>query len=469
MKRIYIAGLALFCWLNELQAVIVRTDHTNKIFMFSRPAYQNAVALWNRWDTTVLRKDRDSRAAAQGLVFYQKSIDWFKSGAYFLFNCKDLVTVKGNDFAPNPNECDVRAEWLRLPADTNTTLSLNPRQRQAGAIFSYNQDFAAWISHSFFAHLWGDVTLIFSQVKNSLNPKSDDPDLLSALDRTELKYAQFYRGEHKRGGLAEAKLSLGATFLDNCDGFMLAFASGFGIPGERRVRPDYIFEPFLGTNGHFNMSSSIIFAMPIFVCEDRGDIIQFVGTLEHRFYLDKREWRTFDLNEKPWSRYLLIRKEGESATIPATQVLTRLVEVHPHSFVNVAGSFVFTHEGIGLEAGYELWARSDEEIRWGEQNCYERVPRLEQYGIAGTGTNSASLSTIDHQAANDTTFTFLKESFIDLRTGAAPSTGSHRLHAAISYQNLWSFSGSIGGFFEWPHTDGCLKNYGMWGKLSYAW
>lgn len=469
MKKIYLAGLAL-CYISNIRADIISTDHTSQMRMLYRPAYQNAAALWNWWSPIIVDKKGKSRAAAQGLVFYQKSLEWCKTGGYFGINCQSHLRVQG-DNAPDNRDRDIRAEWFNMPADTDTYLRLEPRQRQIAAVLEFNQDIASWIGHSFFAHFWFDVTASFSQVKNRLNPQSSSNTLLEQVGSPTLQHARICDCEFKRGGLAEAIISLGTTFLDNRDGFLLAMSAGIGLPGERRVKSEFIFDAGLGTNGHFTVPTTVIFGLPIYVCDERGDLLEFVGTLQHRYYMSRNEWRTFDLNcNRQWSRYLLLRREGESQTIPATRVLTRYVEVKPHSFINVAASFVFSHNGIGAEAGYELWAHSDEEICHASQCCYPQHHALEEYGIAGSAANkSASRSTINWLAPDDTVFTTLKESDIDRNSGGAPSTGSHRLHAALSYQSEYNILGSLGGFFEWPQTNGCLKNWGCWGKISYNW
>lgn len=469
MKKIYLAGLALCC-MSSIQADIIRSDHTSQMRMLYRPAYQNASALWNWWSPVVVNKKGDSRAAVQGLIFYQKSVEWCKTAGYFLINCRSNLRVQG-DNAPDNRDRDVRAEWFNMDGDTDTNLSLDPRQKQIAAVFEFNQDIASWLSHSFFAHLWVDVTASFSQVKNRLNPHSGSETLLNQIGRPELEYARICGCEFERGGLAEAIISLGTTFLDNNNGFLLAMSTGIGLPGERRVKSEFIFDAGLGTNGHFTMPTTVLFALPIYVCDERGDTLQFVGNLQHRYYMAREEWRSFDLNcNRQWSRYLLVRREGEEQTIPATRLLTRYVEVHPHSFINVGASFVFSHQGVGAEAGYELWARSDEEIRHASQCCYPQHHALEEYGIAGSTKNkSASRSTISNRSDDDVVFTTLKESDIDRKSGGAPSTGSHRLHAALSYQSEYNILASLGGFFEWPQTNGCLKNWGCWGKISYNW
>lgn len=469
MKKIYLAGLAL-CFMLKLQADIIRSDHTSQMRMLYRPAYQNASALWNWWSPLVVNKDGKSRSAAQGLFFYQKSLEWCKTASYFLINCNHVISVQGDNITNNRDR-DVRAEWFRMSSDTDTTLTLEPKQKQISAVFEFNQDIASWLTHTFFAHLWFDVTASFSQVKNRLNPMSANDDLLTQIGRPELEYARICGCEFKRGGLAEAIISLGTTFLDNNDGFLLAMSTGIGLPGERRVKSEFIFDAGLGTNGHFTVPTTIVFALPIYVCDERGDTLQFVGTLQHRYYMAREEWRTFDLTcNRQWSRYLLLRRKGEEETIPATRVLARYVEVHPHSFVNVAASFIFTHQGIGAEAGYELWARSDEEIRHASQCCYPMHHALEEYGIAGsTKDTSASKSTISYRAEDDEIFTTLKESDIARKSACAPSAGSHRLHAALSYKGESDLFASIGGFFEWPQTNACLKNWGLWGKVNYQW
>jgi hypothetical protein len=97
---------------------------------------------------------------------------------------------------------------------------------------------------------------------------------------------------------------------------------------------------------------------------------------------------------------------------------------------------------------------------------------MEMYGIAGSGTNTASQSTIAYRAADDKVFVPLRRTQLDFNSAAAQGTASNRLFAALFIQGTkkdYDILCALGGWADWPHNNATLKTYGLWGNIAFGW
>ncbi|KKT23784.1 MAG: hypothetical protein UW09_C0002G0049 [candidate division TM6 bacterium GW2011_GWF2_43_87] len=442
--------------------------------MYTRPAYKFVSATSGSWAEIITHKKGASKTAVQLVPLFQESTCDCKIKSYFLMNCKPQLFVAGDNSPSmlNFDERDVRAEWLGLAPTFEGTFSVEPWQRQIGAVLNYNQDLGSWIDTTFLKYWWLDVSLPVFQVYNNLNPLGPK-DLLNALKRPELENAKMEGGRKKKTGVGELRVALGTTVL-NTDCFTLTYYGAIAFPGETRRCTTYIFRPSTGTNGHMGLVNGLLCRLPFYRCCDRGDSVDFFCSIELDYRFRREEWRVFDLCHKQWSRYLLVRREGDPRTIPAANILTKYVEVCPHNAVDLSAGISIDHEGLGAEVGYNLWATQTEQIKHlNPPRCNKEIHHMEEYGIAGTAPgSSASTSTISKQGPDDTAFVHLHESQLDFCSAAAQGSGSQRVFASLFYQGGGECNNAlvkIGGFIDWPHNNSTLKTYGVWGNIAFGW
>ena len=173
-------------------------------------------------------------------------------------------------------------------------------------------------------------------------------------------------------------------------------------------------------------------------------------------------------NNLQWSRYLLLRREGEINTVPAVNILTQRARVKPYNMVDLSTGFKFKKDTTEVEIGYDLWAKHSERVTPLRPCCASLPFPITEYGIAGTATSSANESTITTLAEDDPEFVHLKERDLNFHSAASRGGFTNRIHAAAGYTYCGEshdifFGGGI--FYEHPHTNIALENWGLWFKF----
>jgi hypothetical protein len=480
-----------------------RVGKTAQSFLFTRPIFQNYSAqLSSYWHDAVYDKIGCLASSMQVIPMYQHSFHTGPISRYFLFNHKNSLVVKGDNVPANLTDIsmtasvrDVRAEWLQLPSDFVGLYAINPAQKQYGVWFEFNQDLKKFSCNEFFSAFWVGAAFVFQVVENQVRPKqsilSPPPTtfpkgIIESFNRTNLLYGKMADVKRTKKSVSEIQLKLGTTFMAR-DGFQLGMYSSLVVPTAGSQKADYMFNPFLGHNGHWGFGTGVNMQFPL-NSDVECRLIALYFNIENIYFLRNYQRRTLDLNEKPWSRYMLLNKLDGTKNIPAANVLTPKVRVQSFNFVDLSAGFRFQVAWAEFDIGYDLWAHGDEELLL-------KKPFPEEYGIAAAngivvpGTNigaTASRSTIKEQAGPDLvsnpfngtlpnlnvgspTFITIKERDLDLLSGSARGAVAHRAHLAIGVvhdQCTFALFCGIGGFVEIPQRNTSLKNWGAWGKVG---
>ena len=437
--------------------------------MFTRLLYHNVPALAKEWYFLHRSSCGEQASIVNTTALFQHSIHDRMIAGYFLIDCKSTISIKG-DAAIGSNHRDVRAEWLGLPHTFNSEFSLSPLQEQTGVILAYDTGLGLCSSWPFLQNLRWGVQIPIVNVKNNLHPYGQAQDeLIAAFNQPAWHFAKISNNNLHRTGVAEFIGRLSTVWLDD-DHFFLASSLGIGIPTTKKQNPDFLFSPFVGPNGHISFINSVVLELPLYqTTTDNVWLARFI--FEDRFYYPNHQLRTLDLNNKPWSRYLLLRREGEVETVPAMNILTQCVKVSPNSIVELQAGVMYQSPWCIVEAGYGLWGRHHEQLKLAPCPCEKTAHLLTDFGISGTGTGSASTSTIAYQAPNDPVFIHLKET--DLNLCGSGSSGSivHRFYIQADYlfsKHCKDLLFNIGGFFETPQGNSSLRQWGIWGSINIA-
>ena len=433
MKKRYLIIIPIL--LLTLTTSYSKTDKTGQSFMFTRPIYHNVASEQALWHNLVHSDKHLSRF--QFVPMGQESIDSDSVKEYFLMSNKQELYVTCDSIASGTGH-DVRAEWLGIDNSGHNfsgKLSINPQQKQYGIVAEYQTDLSKFWPNSFLKYFWIGATVPIVYVSNNLNISQSDiqnegtdgiADILEGFSRPALEYSKM-DGQHSAKGIPEIKLKLGVKYMSK-GGFQISAGTTFIAPTIASPANKYVFEPILGNTKHIGFGTTINFNVPLSAESNSFEVSWFLDA-ENNYFFKKESYRVLDLKDKPWSRYLLVRKEGESKTIPAANILNIKLKVKPHDYSNLATGFRLKGESFEGEIAYGLWAHPSEKLELKDSFSTK-------YGIAGTGTNSASASTIATLAANDSTFTTISESDLSLTSAAAKSAVVHQIH------------GSFGWFFD---------------------
>ncbi len=445
-------------------------EKSSQSFIFPRPVYHNLMSqLATGWVDLVYEKDHCMLASIEAVGVYQKSSSLDKLKRYFLINHRDALVVKG-DSAPQPTLRDVRAEWVGLPANFSGTLQIDPRQTQASVWFEYNQDIKKFINCSFLDSLWVAISMPIQFVENDLgftqaNVQNSGPnnfDIIAAFSQGLWRFGKLNPKKEHRVGAAEINVKLGATFMAQ-KGFQIGYYSSIFVPLTGGQNPEFIFDPFLGNNRHFGFSVGVHFQLPL-NDDTQCKLIAFFFDIENIYLIRNGQYRTLDLIDKPWSRFLLFNRTNGESNIPGVNVLTRKVTVRPFNMADLSTGFRFNIGKFDMEIAYNLWVHPDEKL-----DLHDReFPK--DLGIAGTVPfTTASGSTINFRALNDPFFIPIDEFDLNLLSGAAQAAVVHRPSisvGAILDRECYTVLFGFGAFIEFPQQNTAFNNAGVWGKIG---
>jgi hypothetical protein len=467
--KLYTRSLAikLLCTLSIIVSIEAKTK-TSQTFMFTRPVYQNVGATTFLWRNSIADERGCVNGAARIISLYQKSLESNKVSKYFSLKCKDTLLIAG-DNTSSAGSRDIRAEWLGLPSNLSGYISLKPSQHQVGAMVTYNQHLGA-SEIEFLADSWLEVDIPIVQVTNQMKieqsmvtqaGKPVDPSVIAqAFNQPTFNYGAICQRKMKETGLAEIRLIFGTTVV-NKDDFLVNYYSGVILPTSKKQNPAYLFSPVTGTNGHWGVMGGLNFELPL-QPEDSDCHFKLFGTMELIYLFHKHEMRVFDLRGKQWSRFMQFRKKGETVTVPGVNILSQPVRVHPFCFFNLTTGFNFQFaDYYVMELGYTLWTHRKECVHYLNPNCEGKKAAINSYGIAGTGTGSASCSTINKLASNDTCFVKLNRNKLNRQSGEGRGAFTQAAHGAIGYYNAGTFIG-ITSFYENPTSNTALKQWGIY-------
>lgn len=459
------------------------SNKSSQTFMRIRPIYYNLASEMQVRDY-----------ALQIEPMFQESRNAFAGASYYLINCQQKLSVAGDATTTNlKNNRDVRAEWLGLPANFFGTLSISPKQKQYGVMFRGHYALKSANIHRFFDGMFFEVAAPIVKASNNIhfcqeniqNPGTAGPNS-TGITNLQQAFASMTSGRMVNGDLCkteipEVRCTMGSNFL-NQDDFKLVTYSSILVPTGKKTTPQYLFNPTLGPNGHWGLAVALALEVPLHEPSSKYKLQLFINA-EDIYLIRAHEYRLFDLknesqnNVRQWSRYLQYRRmlangQGDPEyTVSGTNLLALKADIHPYSSADFSTGLKLAIDKFSCEAGYNIWSVAHEKVVLTKASCNPNGLTIENFGIAGTGSSSASLSTINNQAPNDVDTNgdplFVPVSWRDIDTNSASGRGgwSQRIHVACAYAAEKAGLG-LGFYWETPHSNYSLGNIGCWAKAG---
>lgn len=430
------------------------SDYSSQTVVQLRSGAQN-LALWL------------SEAGASNLQltsFYQQNCgDQSKLAQYFLLNNKSEVTVKGD--AVSLTDRDIRAEWLGLPDTYNGVLKLSPQQKRVGAIVRGERRLDHYFKSKFWKHFWVGLQVGVESAEQCTGAESvgagSDDQLLAQLNRAELQYGRIGTSQTTSAGASDIRLILGADYLAKRD-LHLGLQSFLLIPGSwNQPTPAQMFTATHGVGKHCGLGFDVQVQLPV-LSYARSELNVYLRA-EAIGLFKNHQLRVMDLKANPWSRFLILNKSDGTGSVPATTVLTQQVAVNPYATGELMFGMQYCYRALQFDLSYGLWGHGSERIEL--VNDF-----VTAYAIAGSAANkSASASTIATQAADDTTFTVIQKSDLNLDSASARAVITHRLNSQIGVKiegQKIDLAMNLGAFYELPQNNAMVKQWGSYLNLS---
>jgi len=212
--------------------------------------------------------------------------------------------------------------------------------------------------------------------------------------------------------LSDIQAALGWNFLQDEDYHMgLQILAGFPTGGKRCC--DYFFSPVVGNGGHFELGGGLTSSARLWVSDDeeRSCWMYLDANVAHLF--KRKLWRTFELKNKPNSRYMLVAEmgttvenlyagaaagaddqpestyqyAGEGKLMPLANITTCCTDVSVAVQGEVSIKFAWNSGNWTFDLGYNLWGRTGEKVCKGcsfDANKYVLKGDAFVYGFAAS-------------------------------------------------------------------------------------
>lgn len=448
-------------------------------FMYTKPAFYDVVMEQALWHNIAYNKKGSIKGGIQLIPFFQQSMSLEKNARYFLMKGKTALLVAGDKTSPEDLiNRDIRAEWVGLPDNFTGILSVNPKQKQAGCQLEYHQDLKNWTNVAVLRDMYITMLLTASETHNHINLKQTDvtnrgttfpEDILQAFNQPSWCFSRITNDTKKKVGVAELRIKIGTSYISE-EYFQLNYYSILAIPTGNKQNGHTMFEAVNGNNHHLGIGAGINMQAPLNRDTSSYAFCAFLD-LESVILIRNKQFRTYDLFDKPWSRFLMMNQPNtipptdisSISNLPGVNFMTQKIYAKPFNVVDFALGLRLATQCIEAEIGYGIWGH-------GTERTNLNTPFTHVFGIAGSAPGkTASKSTIAFQAPDDLDFVPITRFDLDRESGE--SNGGFAQRALMSLG--WMHKGNsidtilgVGGSVDVPFETSLLQLWKVWVKLS---
>jgi hypothetical protein len=290
--------------------------------------------------------------------------------------------------------------------------------------------------------------------------------------------------------LSDIELKLGYEFFSNCADYFEAYV-GVVVPVGRKPTGEFVFEPVVGQH-HFGVMFGAAYGVELYHCNDTT--YRWEVEYNGRYLFSDTQMRSFDLKNKPWSRYQMVyltpNALNPSAQFPATEginIFTQPLKVTAGLAQTLNIALVVQRCAFEWEAGYNVWARQEEKVRL--KHPWRSGPGLVRVTVDSDATPVLEITLDDRFIDRDGTIgevfppdapvmvtpatatTIIHESDLDLATAAHPAALSQTVYATVGYnfENCrHPMMVALGASYEFSGVNTALNRWMAWGKWGIS-
>jgi hypothetical protein len=470
---------------------------TSRSFLSVRPFFEAASPA----KIAIVRKEIQEMRTHNGSLlqivpFGGKSVKPERLAKYFGPSCKRVLRV-AEDPALNP---DILANQLNIytqNGDFQSLFCLNPEQTFAGVGINYRTHFGYKDQNKGF---FLDVTIPVYYVRNLMRLQEDilntgggplNSSVVGSVTQA-FKQPSWCYGriddcyDTKHIGLSEIDIQLGYGWGRE-QAFMHSYV-GVLIPTGNKVKGRKVFEPIIGWDHHAGVHFGSNFGIQVWKSECGEHSIWYELAIDSRYLFENKQVRSFDLKNKPWSRYMMVYSDltqaEEAATLcpaeegiilgtPGINIFTQLVKVSPRFQRTYNTAFALDLKAWTLEGGYNFFARDAECVRlacpWTQVTSGPALKSLLGCGQTddvqqiGNNYNNANVKPLADYASN-----IITEDQLDFTSASSPASLNHRLYGSIGYghthQRGYRSIYAFGFEYEFIGDNTNMNRWGAWIK-----
>lgn len=387
------------------------------------------------WQTHINLFDKDCLYGSFSITpEYTRS---FRSGriAEYIFgddvtatSSKGTLAISGSQ-ADNRGSHDWLADYFGLPTDFKSEVTFKPRIENFLVDFNLYLGLDEWMCGLYFrihapvvytrwdlrateavsaagANGYAAGYMGKAAVDNATLRK----DFLTAVDGTNtfgdmkeaLKYGKMSKDRDTKTRLSDIEAALGWNFWQ-CEDYHFGLAIRGSAPTGNRANAEYLFEPIVGNGNHWTLGGGVSAHAVLWrgCDEDHFFGVWLDANITHLFRT--KQTRSFDLKNKPNSRYALLAEMSSTVgnnlfanttntavvaddtslaggVVPSHQYADKLLpvinvttfDVNVSIDVQVDAALKFSYYNCGFEAdlGYNLWARSGEKFKLRDSSTF---------------------------------------------------------------------------------------------------
>jgi len=192
-------------------------------------------------------------------------------------------------------------------------------------------------------------------------------------------------GKRTKTAVADVRLFVGCDFIREED-YKIGVSALLSVPTGTRPRAEYLFEPVIGNNHHWELGLGAHGLWEFWHNDTRDQRLSLFGKVEFSHLFESSQRRSFDLKKNGCgSRYMLLSVLGDTRddllliqnASPAKQYLCHLVPAINKTTLDCKVSIALQAQAlVGIsyrykawlcEVGYNLWVRTKEKIKCREK------------------------------------------------------------------------------------------------------
>lgn len=466
----------------------------------------------------------------QGVLFGSGTTDSDGLARYFFPDAQECL-IAANDGPPaNPGfiiEKNLLAQDFNvftINNDFKSKITIAPQQSVIGLGLHVRQSF--WKNHDTGRGFWISFSGPIERVKNDMNfcefVENDGggvdeaanevvvANMTQAFRQEAWKYGKICADSSlKRTGLGDIEAKVGYEWLQHEPAHMESYL-GLIIPTGNSNNAEYVFEPIIGRGKHWGVMFGSSLGIEIWNSEEGDKKIRFELSNHSEVLFRNKQTRSFDLKNRPWSRYLPVYADAEeaqaasilmpaahaqNASTPGINVFTKEVKVTPGLTHDANSGFVFSWGKFRAEAGYNFLAKRAEDV---ELNCpWQPGPALKHYLGAGETNPIRTIngSRYYEQIVTDLPMpiasplvpgaiiipvalanyemSIIQESDIDLNSAATPSIFANTLYGVLGFDcedREYPLFGNFGASYTFSkNNDASPRRWIIWAKMGVSY
>lgn len=458
--------------------------------------------------------------AFQAVLFGSRTTNSCDLGRYFFPDAQDSLLAAEDSDSPAPGftiKKNLLAQDFNVITNNGnfeSIIKIAPKQSVIGLGLHYRQSF--WKNHDRGRGFWLSVSSPIMHVKNDMNfcetvindgggAEENLPggvvavaNMTEAFNQKAWNFGKISADcSMKKTGLGDIEFKVGYEWLQHEPAHMESYL-GLVVPTGNKNEGEYVFEPIIGRGKYWGVMFGSCLGLEIWTSDDGDKNIRY-ELANHSEILFKREQvRSFDLKNRPWSRYLPVylnqaqaalanTEESQFLSTPGINVFTQQVKVTPGLTHDINTAFIFSVRKFQGEVGYNFLAKRGENV---ELNCcWQDGPALVHFQGGGE-TNP--IRTIDGNQYYEQTVTnepnspavlipvtlgnynnsLIKETDLDLNSAATPALFANTLYGTLGFhcqEREYPLFGNFGGSYTFSTNNNAVpRRWVIWAKMGVS-